>query len=187
MIRYAKRENAFERTERVWIVDPEALVWTGADGTFARMPWPEVTAIRLTYAPTRLKTWRYKLTLKARNGASWVIDNTHFRGIGDFEDRSASFSPFVLACVERVRDRAPGAVARLGSDPVAYWAQVGFVAAMFALLAVVIVVLPTPFGGVIWVKLALIALTLPVMFSFVTKSWPKAVALRPEAFQPELP
>lgn len=187
MIRYAKRENVFEKTERVWTVEPDALVWSGMDGTFARAPWTDVLSVRLTYAPTRMKPWRHKLTLKTRDGAVWTIDNAHFQGVGEFEDRSGSFTPFVLACVERIAALAPAARARLGSDPLAYWAQLAFVALMFGLLAFVIIALPTPFGAVIWIKLGLIAVMLPVMFSFAVRAWPRSADLDAEAFREALP
>jgi len=187
MIRYAKRENAFEKAERVWTVEPDALVWSGIDGTYARIPWTDVVAVRLVYAPTSLKTWRHKLTLKGRNGATWIIDNAHFKGVGEFEDRSAAFSPFAMACIERIAAAAPAARAALGSDPMAYWTQLAFVAAMVTLLAVVIILLPTPFGALIWIKLALIAAMLPAMARFVIRSWPRTVPLDPEAFRAALP
>lgn len=186
MIVYAKRENLFEKTERRWAVEPEGLRQVQEGGPGVLMPWSAVREIRLTYAPTRAKTWRHKLTLRVSRG-SWVIDNVHFAGIGSFEDRSASFGPFVLACVEHVRDAAPGAVARLGSDPLAYWAQMGFVTVMFVLLAAVVVALPVNFTGLIWVKLGLIAVMLPVLAGFMVKSWPRTTTLDPEAFRAALP
>lgn len=186
MIVYARRENVFDKTERRWIVAPEGLRQTWDDGPGMLMPWSAVREVRLTYAPTRFKTWRHKLTLRVSKG-SWVIDNVHFAGIGDFHDRSASFNPFVLACVEHVRAAAPGAVARLGAAPLAYWAQMALVTVMFALLATVVIALPVTFTGLIWVKLGLIALMLPVLFAFAVRSWPRRVALNPEADRAALP
>lgn len=187
MVHYSKRENAFEKGERVWTVEDEGLLWRLPTGVELGMAWAGVRQVRLTYAPTELKTWRHKLTLVGRRSGTWTIDNAHFKGIGEFEDRSASFNPFVMACVEKVAAAAPGATARLGSDPLAYWAQLGFVAAMFALLAVVVVALPTEFSGPTWAKLGIIVAMLPVGLLFVVRSWPRRVALDPEAFREALP
>lgn len=186
MIDYAKRENVFEKAERRWIVDADGLHHLYPGRPEAVLPWNAVREIRLTFAPTRMKAWRHKLTLRT-GAATWIIDNGHYRGVGDFEDRSDRFSPFVLACVERVREAAPGATARLGSAPLAYWAQLIFVTAMFGLLALVLIALPTTWSAFVWIKFALILAMLPVLFSWVIRSWPRKVALDPGAFRTALP
>jgi hypothetical protein len=186
MIAYAKRENVFETGERRWSVEDEGLRQSFPQGGDAGVRWDRVREVRLTYAPTRFKTWRHKLTLRGPKG-DWVIDNVHYVGVGNFEDRSDTFGPLVLACVERVAAAAPGATARLGSAPLAYWAQLLFVAAAFSLLAFVVIALPTAFSGMIWLKLLLIVAMLPVLATFVVKSRPRRIALDPEAFRAALP
>lgn len=186
MIAYAKRENLFEKGEHRWTVEPEGLRQSFPQGGEIGLRWDRVREIRLTYAPTRFKTWRHKLTLVGPAGA-WVIDNVHFAGVGNFEDRTATFAPFVLACVERVAALAPGATARLGSAPLADWAQLAFVAAAFALLALAVIALPVSFSGMVWVKLLLVAAMMPVLLNFVVRSRPRRIALDVEAFRDALP
>ena len=186
MIAYARRENLFEKGERRWIVEDTGLRQCWPQGGELLLRWADVREIRLTYAPTRFKTWRHKLTLRGPAGA-WVIDNVHYAGVGRFEDRSDSFGPFVLACVEQVAEQAPGAAARLGAAPLAYWAQLLFVAAAFSLLAMVVITLPVNFTGMIWLKLALVAAMLPVLFVFVVRSRPRRISLHVEAFLEALP
>lgn len=186
MIVHARRENVFEKAERRWFIDADGLRRTIPGQPDPVLAWAEVVELRLTYAPTRFKPWRHKLTLRSRR-ETWVIDNVHFKGVGDFEDRSATFNPLVLACVERVREAAPGAIGRLGSAPLAYWAQLIFVTAAFALLAMVIVAFPVNFSGLIWVKLGLIVVSLPVLFGFAIRSWPRRAPLDAEAFRKALP
>lgn len=186
-MRYAKRANAFGAGEDAWTVETGALAHARPGGETSRLAWSAVTGVRLAYAPTRMKTNRHTLTLTTHDGAAWAIDNMHFAGIGNFEDRSESFTPFVLACVERVAARSPGARARLGSTAAAYWGQLAFVSAMFALLAAVILMLPIPFSWLIIAKLLLIAAMLPVMFRWVGHARPRKIALDPEAFRAALP
>ena len=186
MIAYARRENLFEKGERRWVVEAEGLRQSWPQGGELLLRWAEVREIRLTFAPTRFKPWRHKLTLRGPGGA-WVIDNVHFAGVGSFEDRSDSFGPFVLACVERVAALAPGATARLGSAPLAYWAQLLSVAAACSLLAMVVITLPVSFSGMVWVKLALVAAMLPVLLTFVVRSRPRRITLDVEAFREALP
>lgn len=186
MIVYAKRENVFEKGERRWVVEAQGVRQVWPQGGELLLRWADLREIRLTYAPTRFKTWRHKLTLRGPGGA-WVIDNVHFAGVGNFEDRSGTFGPFVLACVDHIAAQAPGATARLGSAPLAYWAQLVFVAAAFSTLAFVIIALPVSFSGMIWVKLALVAAMMPVLFAFVVRSRPRRIALDVEAFREALP
>lgn len=187
MTAYAKRENVFEKAERVWTVGEDALVWRRPGRGAARMAWTEVAALAVAYAPTRLKADRHRLTLRAADGRAWTVDNMSFRGVGDFEDRSETFTPFALACVARVAAASPGAKARIGATALEYWGQLAFVGAMFALLAVVILALPVTFGGVFWVKLAVIAGMLPVLVRWIVAARPRTVALDPEAFREALP
>lgn len=187
MTSYSKRETAFDPGEQVWTVEAEGLRWARADGARLGMAWARVRAVRLTFAPTGLKPWRHKLTLVSRTAGTWTIDNGHFKGVGDFEDRSAGFNPFVLACVERVAAANPAAQGRLGADPLAYWAQMAFVVLGLGALAWVVLALPVDFNGAQWAKLGVIAALLPTGLLFAVRSWPRPVALDVEAFRAALP
>lgn len=186
-MQYAKRANAFVAGEDVWTVTPDALVRTAAGGGASRLVWSEVTGVRVAYAPTRMKFGRYLISLSAGGGERWTIDNQHFAGIGNFEDRSDRFTPFVLACIERIAALAPQATARIGSSTAAYWSQLIFVSAMFVLLATVILLMPGSLSWLILVKLGLIVAMLPVLIRWIGRARPRRVDLDPEAFRAELP
>ncbi|RYF93065.1 MAG: hypothetical protein EON95_10210 [Caulobacteraceae bacterium] len=104
---FSKRDNAFERGEHVWRVEDDCLIWTRPGGDSLTLLWKDVGAVRAAFAPTRWKRWRHIFELTTRKGATLLIDNAHFKTVGDFEDRSASFVPFVLACIDRVVALAP--------------------------------------------------------------------------------
>lgn len=189
MTTYSKRENAFEKGEHVWNAGPDTLVWTRPTGEAVTLLWRDVASVRAAYAPTRFKSWRHVLELKTRRGASILIDNGHFKGVGDFEDRSKTFTPFALACIERVAAHAPQAKAWLGSGPAGYWAQVLFAGGMLALLMVVLFTLPIG-NGIAWIvfaKLAFIAVSLPLAIRWMIVSRPRSGRLTEEAFRPVLP
>lgn len=187
MIQYAKRANAFEKGEQDWTVSPEALIWSRPGAGTASLPWREVVEVRLAFAPTRLKPARYLLSLTARGGRRWTVDNQHFAGIANFEDRSARFTPFVLGCVERVAALAPGARARLGASAGSYWAQLVFVTAMFALLVAILILLPTPLGAVVWIKAVIVIASLPLLARWVRRARPRRVSLDARTFRAALP
>jgi hypothetical protein len=66
-----------------------------------------VSSVRLGFAPTRLKARRYVFALKFRGGARFEIDNFHYRGFADFEDRSMDYAAFVRAALRRIAVAAP--------------------------------------------------------------------------------
>lgn len=187
MTEYAKRVSFFEKGEQTWTVTPEALLWSIPRGTTESLAWRDITEVRLGFEPTRFKWDRYRLSLTARGGRLWSIDNQHFAGVGDFENRSATFVPFMLACVERIAALSPRARARLGSSSASYWTQLIFVATMFALLVLVLILLPTQHGTVFWIKAAVIVLSLPLLVQWIRKARPRKTVLSVEAFRAALP
>lgn len=184
---YSKRENAFEKGEHIWRVEDDCLVWTRPGGDSLTLLWKDVGAVRAAFAPTEWKTWRHVFELTTRKGAKLLIDNAHFKSVGDFEDRSASFVPFVLACIDRVVALAPDARGRIGAGAASYFGQLAFALSMMALLVFVLVALPTPLGGLIFLKLALIGVMLPVAAVWAVRSRPRTVPLAVDAFLPGLP
>jgi len=184
---YSKRENAFEKGEHVWRVEDDCLVWTRPGGDSLTLLWKDVGAVRAAFAPTRWKTWRHVFELTTRKGARLLIDNAHFKSVGDFEDRSPSFIPFVIACIDRVVALAPDARASVGAGPLGDFGQLAFMLGMMALLAFVLVALPTPLGWLVIVKMALIAFMLPAAAVWAVRSRPRTVPLSLGAFLPGLP
>ena len=183
MTSYAKRASLFEKGEQTWTVTPEALVWVRPAGGTWSLAWQEVTEVRLGLEPLDV----CRLSLTARGGRRWAIDNQHVVGIANFENRSASFVPFMLACVERVAARSPGAKARLGSSAASYWAQLILVAVMFVLLVAVLILLPTRHSAAFWIKAAVVVLSLPLLVQWIRKARPRRITLDVEAFREALP
>jgi len=189
MISYRKRENFFEAGEGVWSVEGDSLVHKRADGTVARRQLSEVASVRLRFAPTNAKTWRYAFEIRFKAGHAWHIDNGHFAGIADFEDRSATFVPFVREVIQLVSQHAPQARAFLGSNWTSYVLQVGFLVIAFSALAAVFLLLPIGPGisGLVVVKLAIIAFFLPVLFKWIRRALPQGVpinAIPDDAYPP---
>lgn len=173
MVSYAQRRSILDSGELVWSAGPQALTCRRPDGAVAALAWSDVVGVRTAYAPTRWKTWRHLLALRATGGRTLTIDNAHFRGVGDFEDRRASFTPFAHACIEAVAAANPKARATIGATPLAYAAQLLFALSMLALLALVLIALPIPLGPLIWLKLALLAAAAPVAVLWTVKSRPR--------------
>lgn len=187
MTTYAKRDNAFERGEHQWRVGPDTLVWVRPDGESLTLLWRDVSGVRLAFAPTRFKPDRHLFELRTRQGRRLTIDNIHFRGIGQFESRSAAFSAFVQAALERIASQAPQASASLGAAAGAYGLQLAAMIAGLAALTLALVLLPTPLGPLLLVKLAIIAVMIPLGLRWAVRARPRPVPLDPEAMGRMLP
>lgn len=175
---YSKRRNLFEKNERVWRITDVALVAVDHLGHENAAAWQDVVALRLAFAPTRFKMWRHVVVLRFRNGERWEIDNAHFAGVANFENRSASYSPFVRELVARVKARSPTAKARVGEALLNYWLLLLGVAAVFVLAAFLLLGLPLDgIPGVTWAKLAIILLLLPALGGWAWKARPRKVRL----------
>lgn len=184
---YAKRETVFETGEHHWRVEPEALVWTRPTGESLTVLWRDVTGIRAAFAPTKWKAWRYLIEIHTRQGRQLTIDNGHIRAVGDFEDRSAAFTPFALACVERTAALSPAARGWLGSSPGGYVGQLVFFLLCLAFMLTVLILLPTPLGALVLIKLLLILVSLPVAVLWAIRARPRRVPMTREAFAAGLP
>jgi hypothetical protein len=179
MTAYRKRESLLEKAEREWRVEPHALVLRTAEGKEMAYPWRDVSRVRLRYAPTRLKTWRYTFDVAFKNGVDWSIDNAHFASIGDFEDRSATYAPFVRAALARIKAEAPQAKIYTGTSPISFAAQVAMVAVAFLGLAALFLTIPVfETSNVWWVvfKLAIIAAMIPPFVKWVRTNVPRAIS-----------
>jgi hypothetical protein len=186
-ITYAKRQTAFDREEHQWRVEPEALIWVRPGGESLTAPWRDVVAVRAAFAPTRWKPWRHVLEIVNRQGPRLLIDNAHLRGVGDFEDRSETFSRFALACIASIETAAPSARGWIGAGWGRYLGQAGFAGAVILLATIVLLALPSALGGTVLLKLALIGAMLPLAAVWLVRSRPRRAPLYPAAFLPGLP
>lgn len=177
---YRRRANARSRGEREWRAEDDALVTRGASGRERRTRWREIVSVRLYHEPTRLRPFRYMFELKPHNKPSIQIDNAHCLGDGQFEDRSASYTPFVRAALARVAAENPKARALMGETQKRYFfllllSLIGLCGLAFALIAA-----PTPFDTLPLatpVKLGIVLLMLPLFWLWVLRAMPRGVAL----------
>ena len=82
---------------------------------------------------------------------------------------------------------SPGATARLGASSAAYWSQLLLVSALFVVLAVVLILLPSQHSAVFWIKAGFLLVSLPLLFRWAHRAWPRRTRLDPEAFRAALP
>jgi hypothetical protein len=180
---YVARANVLEH-EAIWRLTSDALELQGgpAAGSDAvmRLPYRDIASVRLSYAPSRVDSVRYRCDLTMRSGRRLAILSTHYAGVADFEDRAATYAPFVRALIARVAAANPSARFRSGKNPVAYWAEHLFLLAMVALLVFVLSVTGfAPLSESSWAKFAVIIGFIPLLIVYTRKNWPRS--FKPDA------
>jgi hypothetical protein len=204
VLTHASRANIFQ-TDARWCLGADALVreggapanapwWAHALRIFLRVIWPwtgikiepggaarfaytGITELRLSYDPTRFDARRHRCDVRSASGAG-TLWSTHFAGVADFEDRAASYTPFVRALVAHVAAANPNCAFRAGTRPLAYWAGQLFLLAM-AIVAIWVIAMVggSALSEVTWAKLFVVIGLIPLAFAYARKN-------RPRRFEP---
>jgi len=189
IVAYRRRTSVLE-AEREYRVEPDALVIAeSGTGGERRLPWSEVRRIRLSYAPTEFKLGRYILALAFGSGEKVQVDNMHWRGLGDFEDRSGSYRAFAAATAGRVAALAPAAKAEAGAPAWSWVIQILFLASAMTLLSFVVIGLGAFGGAFELVRMALVVAMLPAAAVWMVRARPRPLDLNalPESVLPPEP
>jgi hypothetical protein len=169
---YRYRPHAFAG-ERTYSLTDDALVieeeGKARDGAF----FDQIAEVRLAYAPTRFARNRYRAQIIYRAGGMAEIFNTHFRHVGDFDERNAEFVGFLTELHRRLAVNGKGVIYRRGNSPGAYAANWALTIFIFAMLALAFVLLLT--WGLVWiavVKLAIILFFIPTLIRYMARARP---------------
>lgn len=178
-VTYRRRDSAISRTEREWRVEADALVSCGAAGRDKRYLWSDIVSVRLLHDPARSRDWRYIFELQPKHARKIVIDNAHYVGARDFEERSESYTPFVRAAIERWAATHPHGCVLIGETPKRYFFLLIAALIFLCLLAYFLVAVRTPLDATPYanlIKFAIILLMLPIFWRSVLKIVPRGVA-----------
>ena len=198
---YVSRANVFQ-TEARWHLGPDALEREGGEpakapwythalrlllrvmfpwggiriekGGAARFPYRGIHELRLSYDPTRFDTRRHRCDVSLSGGERATLWSTHFTAVAEFEDRAASYTPFVRALTARVAAANPECAFRAGTRPLAYWSGQLFLAAM-AILAICVIALVggSALSEVTWGKIFVVIGLIPLAFNYARKNRPR--------------
>ncbi len=168
-ITYQVRHDVLEKPRTLRLTATHLAIESSDGGTTA-LPWAEVRQVRLRFFPTRVQTNRFECLVIAAT-CNLKFSNEFYRGIAQFDDRSADYRRFVTAlCAQAATN--PGVEFLSGRDAWALWLEYGFLAAMALLLAWVLWITDSPLGWLIWVKLGLIVVFLPTLIQYFKRSQP---------------
>jgi hypothetical protein len=191
-VAHSARKSIFD-TEAVWRLGPDALEIAGGAGTpgaATQFPYVTVRELRLSFDPTRFDTNRYRCDLRFASGAALTIYSTHYVGVGEFEDRAATYGPLVRELIARVAAANPACSFKAGKTLGSYWGELIFLLAMVLLLAFVLgLVGGVSLSALVVIKLGIIAVFVPIMISYARKNRPRGFnpAVIPEDVLPEVP
>ena len=124
----------------------DALQCTTAKGTRI-LPLAEIGKVRVYEAPGRTSWFGQiapafaRCVIRPRRGRAIVLSSNHFIGLGRFEDRSATFRPFVDTLIARLRSAHPGAQLLAGMPPALWWTWVALLAAVALVTPAFIVII----------------------------------------------
>ncbi|MGE3931496.1 MAG: hypothetical protein AB7G05_15180 [Hyphomonadaceae bacterium] len=170
-VTYRRRRSAIARGEREWRVEQRALVSRTPSGAEQRIEWRDIVSVRLCCAPMRRRPWRYVFELQQRNGRKIQLDNAHYVGPGDYEERSAAYVDFVRAAAARIAAENPKARALIGETPKRYFFLV--LVGMLAIFVAALALAAAPAPDI--VKLVALLLMLPAFGWLVLRVMPRGV------------
>jgi hypothetical protein len=148
-------------------------------GGAAYFPCADIVRLRLRFDPTRFDHERHRCEITMRDGVKVSIWSTHYVSVGEFENRAATYTPFVRALIARIAAANPACDFRVGKKGLVYWSEFAFLLAMFTLLVFVLMA----FGGygvsgLVIVKLIIIIGFIPLLLRYMHKN-------RPGRFRPD--
>jgi len=147
--------NGFASGERTWVLGAEALAWReGVEQ--GHIPYRDVAEMRLLSFGL-ITGVRYQCVLRTRDGARFRICSHHYRNLGNSEDRTASYGPFIRELALRVARHAPGTRFVAGSTTI--W----FLLSIAAISLVALLTGGAALGGDSWWAYILAALVTPAV------------------------
>jgi len=164
--------------EATWKLGETAVERSATGESDRRIPYADIAETRLSYDPTRFESSRYRCDIVAKSGVRERIVSVSYSSPANFESRAATYTPFVRALAREVGRANPDCRFIAGKKPLTYFAEHAFLLAILLLLASTLYLTGMPVGGVVAIKLGLLAVYVPVMLRYTRIN-------RPRRFDPE--
>jgi hypothetical protein len=175
--------NSVADKARTFTLGPDALHWsdTGGEGQLA---YKDVHDLRLiAYASPIGET--FQCTLRGRNGDKVKLRSAHYRSLNDFEDRTATYTPFIRALTSHIAAAAPDAKFIAGSTALwIVWLIVGMLCFGVVLLLILSLFEGLPPVGAWVIAIAVCIASVPLAWRRIREG--SAHSFDPLAPPPEL-
>lgn len=164
---------------RTFTLRADALHWS-EDGGQGELAYDDVRDMRLVaYASPGGQT--FQCTLRGHKGGKVKLRSHHYESVGMFEDRTATYAPFVQDLARRAAAAAPDAKFVAGSTALwIVWLVVGVLCAL-----VVVLLILSLFEGLPAAGAALVAIV--ICLAAIPRVWRHAREGNARAFDPAAP
>jgi len=155
--------NALTSGERTFTLTDDALCWTEVGRPKGRLAYADIRAIQLISYASPIGT-ALQCTLRSKAGGKVKLRSAHYRGLGDFEDRTKTYAPLVQALAGRIDAANPDATFIAGSTGLwILWLVVGLIwVGVIAFLSLAL--FATSLLGTLAVALGFGAICLPLIW-----------------------
>jgi hypothetical protein len=126
--------------EQGFTITEDALI-----AAFGAVPLTDITEMRVFTTPGLRSPYgtvappAHCCTIRCRGGRRIDLSSLHFLGLGRFEDRAATYMPFVRVVIANVMARSPGTRLVSGMPSATWWCLTAVFAVLTAALALVVV------------------------------------------------
>ena len=176
-LEHSVRVSALE-PERTWKLRGDTL-WICTEGQVELpIPLSEVCELRLAFEPSRFQLNRFRCYLRNAFGPCATIQNEHFTGFASFHDRTDTYLELVRSLISRIAVINPACRFKAGTSAFNWWLQAVILSTGLMLLGAVLFFLAPAIGWLVVVKLALMAVLIPVVISWFSRN-------RPRTFSPD--
>ncbi|MFN3891915.1 MAG: hypothetical protein ACK4MV_16085 [Beijerinckiaceae bacterium] len=197
---YATRKSVLE-PETIWRLTPGALVrerigepprsvwrtivevgyrvlfpWGGpltSDGWPDRVPYEDISSLRVRFDPTRFDRSRERCDLVGPGGARVSLFSTRYVSFGSFEDTSDGYKPFINELTQRVLAARPETAVYSGLTWTSYIIQHGVLLLALLALASVLAMAGLPALGTVWAKIIITLSYVGTMWAYTRRNLPR--------------
>jgi hypothetical protein len=171
---YQNRANAFVG-ERTYTLTDDALVIDEEGKPRGGAFYDGISEVRLAFTPTRAATNRYRAQIIFREGGMAEFFNTNYVGVLDVPEKNAEYSAFLVELHRRLAAKGKDVRYHSGNSVGAYVGNWLLTIFIFLMLALAVFVLIPNWGGtwIVFAKLALILVFLPVLVRYMRKAKPR--------------
>ena len=175
--------NSLIDKERVFCLGSDALLWSETGGE-VRLPYDGVRDLRLiAYGSPAGET--FQCTLRSRKHGKVKIRSHHYASLGLFENRTASYTPFIRELAARVAAGSPNARFLAGSTALWFvWLVIGLLCVGVAVLLILSLFVGVPPAGAGLIAVVICLAAAPLIWRRVREG--SARTFDPAAPPPEL-
>jgi hypothetical protein len=175
--------NSLADKMRTFTLGPDALHWTD-DGGEGQLAYRDVRVLRLI-AYTSPIGETFQCTLRGRNGDKIKLRSAHYQSLNNFEDRTATYAPFMRALAPRIAAATPDAKFIAGSTALwTVWLILGVLCLGVVLLLILSLVEGLPPAGAWVIAIGVCIAAVPLAWRRIREGG--ANRFDPTALPPEL-